>query len=173
MNTRRISFAILLTAAFTIFAAAQKPVKFTSAYTSLDKGCKTLRGGPGQDDAYLCKGVGGYKVRVYYSAAATHITAERAGSDTNSPVAMLDLGFDLSSAKLEWRLANGRPFAVILRVPVYGDAAPGEYFGKVTGRQLIIIGLAGYNIDEKIDAKMPSANARAREIADAAFAKKQ
>lgn len=173
MNTRRISFAILLTAVFTIFAAAQKPVKFTAAYTSLGKGCKTLRGGPGQDDAYLCKGVGGYKVHVFYSAAATHITAERTGSDTNSPIATLDIGADLRKSELEWRLADGKPFAIIFRAPTYADAAPGEYFGKVKGQQLIVVGLAGYNIDEKIDAKTPRANARARELADAAFAKKQ
>lgn len=173
MNIQKFSFAILIIAASSILLAAQKPVKFTSAYTSLDKGCKTLRGGPGQDDAYICKGVGGYKVRVYYSAAATHIAAERAGSDTNSPIAMLDYGADLTNSKLEWRLANGKPFAVILRVPTYAEAPPGEYFGKVTGQQLIIIGLAGYKIDEKIDVKPLGANARAREIADAGFVKKQ
>jgi len=33
--------------------------------------CKVLKGGPGQDDAGLCEGISGYRVRIYSSAAAT------------------------------------------------------------------------------------------------------
>ena len=150
---------------------AQKPVKFTSVYSSLNKGCKTLRGGPGTDDASLCRGPAGYEVEVYFSAATMQINAEKRGSDKSAGLATLDLTFDDRRTTLEWRLANGKPFAVIMRVPIYAEPAPGEYFGKVIGQQLKVTGLVGYDIDESIDATTPHANQKAREAADKAYKK--
>jgi hypothetical protein len=148
-------------------AFAQKAMRFTSVYSSLSRGCKTLRGGDGTDDAFLCRGPGRYKVRVYFSAATMQINAER--GDENTSLATLDVGFDQSRTTLEWRLANGKPFAVIMRVPVYGDPKEGEDFGKVKGHQLKITGLAGYDIDQAIDTATPHANQKAREAADKAY----
>jgi len=152
---------------------AQKPVRFTSVYSGLNKGCKTLHGSHGTDDAFLCPGPGGYKVRVYYSAATMQINAEPRGSDHSASLATLDLAFDDRKTKLEWRLANGKPFAVIMRQPVYGDPAPGEYFGKVIGWQLKVTGLVGYDVDQTIDASTPKANLSAREAADKAYKPRQ
>lgn len=146
---------------------AQKPVRFTSAYTRLDGGCKTLRGSGGTDDAFLCKGIGGYKVRVYFSAATMQINAER--GEENSPLATLDVGFDQSRMTVEWRLANGKPFAVIMRVPIYADPKPGEYFGPVVGQQLKVIGLGPLEINETVDAATANANRKARNAADKAY----
>ena len=166
-----IIIAILLIAS--ILSSAQQPVKFTSVYTTLNgKGCKTLRGGQGTDDATQCKGVGGYDVEVYYSAATMQIGAIRRG-DQIAPIATLDLGFDYSKSRLEWRLANGKPFAIIMRVPLYADPKQGDYFGKVDGQRLIVVGLTGYDISETIDAKLPDANTKAREAADRAFIAKR
>jgi hypothetical protein len=67
-------------------------------------------------------------------------------------------------------MANGKPFAVIMRIPTY--AAPTkdtDYWGPVNGAKLIIRGLKGFDIDEEVDAKLPDSNARAREISDAAY----
>lgn len=155
--------------------AAQKTAatKFTSVYTSLSKGCKTLKGGDGQDDAYICRGAGNYQVRVYYSAASSHINAEIKGKDDSVSLATLSVGFDESKTTLEWRLANGKPFAVIMRQPLYSEnVAEGEYFGKVMGQKLVITGLVGFGdaITGEVDAKTPNANAQAREIADKAYA---
>jgi hypothetical protein len=167
MKLKRMASLAAIVLALAVLSLAQKPVKFTSAYSSLSKGCKTLHGRSGTDDAYLCNGVGGYKVRVYFSAATMQINAER--GDENTPLATLDVAFDDSRTTLEWRLANGKPFAVIMRVPVYGDPAPGEYFGKVTRHQLKITGLAGQEIDQTVDAATPNANQKAREAADKAY----
>jgi hypothetical protein len=155
-------------------AAAQKtvPTKFTSVYTSLSKGCKTLRGRDGQDDAFVCRGAGNYQVRVYYSAASSHILAELKGTDDSVMLATLSVGFDESKTTLEWRLANGKPFAVIMRQPIYSEnVAEGEYFGKVIGQQLVINGLVGFEekITGEVDAKTPNANVKARELADNAY----
>lgn len=153
-----------------MIVAAQQSVKFTSVYSRLDgKGCRTLRGGRGTDDAQQCKGVGGYDVEVYYSAATMQIAAIRNRDGQGAGIATLNLDFDYSKTRLEWRLADGKPFAVIMRVPRYGKPKEGEYFGDVLGQEIIVAGLVGYNIDEKIDAKQTAANAKAREAADKAF----
>ena len=154
---------------------AQKPAatKFTSVYTSLSKGCKVLKGGDGQDDAALCKGAGNYQVRVYYSAASSHFNAEVKGTDDSVMLATLSVGFDESKTTLEWRLANGKPFAVIMRVPVYADPVGDEqYYGKVIGQELVVVGLVGFEqtVSGEVDAKTPNANVKAREIADKAYA---
>lgn len=155
-------------------ATAQKTTatKFTSVYTNLTKDCKVLKGGDGQDDAALCRGAGKYQVRLYYSAASSHINAELKGTDDYVNLAMLSIDFDERKTVLEWRLANGKPFAVILRVPVYADPVGDEqYFGKVTGQKLTVNGLVGFGdtITGEIDAKTPNANVKARELADKAY----
>ena len=104
---------------------AQKPVKFTSVYSSLNKGCKTLRGGPGTDDASLCRGPAGYEVEVYFSAATMQINAEKRGSDKSAGLATLDLTFDDRRTTLEWRLANGKPFASFDGTPLEMTLTPG------------------------------------------------
>jgi hypothetical protein len=156
---------------FTGAALAQNnTTRFTSAYTDLGKPCKTLRGTNGTDDASLCPGVGGYRVRIYSSAATLQINAERTGTDDSFPLATLKIDFDARKTRIEWRMANGKPFAAIIRVPVYGkpdDDNP--YFGKVIGEELIIRGLKGFDIDLSVDAKTPNANGKARELADKAF----
>ena len=174
MKYTKILLATILALAGATFASAQKPVKFTSVYTRLDgRGCKTLRGGQGTDDATLCKGVGGYNVEVYYSAATIQIGAIRKIDDQIAPLATLNLDFDYTKSRLEWRLANGKPFAVIMRVPIYAPPKDGEYFGKVIGQQLIVVGLVGYEISQKIDAKLAGANLKTRELADKAFLTKK
>ena len=153
--------------------AAKKTV-FTSVYTSLGRGCRVFDGRDGTDGYSICRGPAGYQVRVYYSASTTQINAEIRGQDDNFPLATLSLDFDQAKARVEWRLANGKPFAAILRVPVYSDPSGSEqFFGKVIGGQLSIKGLKGHeNLDLTVDAKTPDANVKARETADAAFAQK-
>lgn len=160
-----------LTFAFAAAGVAQKKPTFTSAYTSLGAGCKVVKGGEGQDDAKVCPGVGGYQVRIFSSAAETNIVAEKKGSDESSPLVIVGLDFDESKTKLEWRLANGKPFAVIIRVPKYDgreDDVPGP--GKVIGEELFVSGVGNWEyIYEAINAKTRNANVKARQAADKAY----
>lgn len=155
-------------------AAQKKPaVKFTSVYTNLTRNCKTLRASQGSDEGSLCRGAGNYQVRVYYSAAAAHVNAEVKGKDDYVNLAMLGMDFDERKVTLEWRLANGKPFAVIMRVPIYsGPTTDDPYFGKVIGQKLAVNGLVGFEetVTGEVDVKTPNANAKAREIADKAYA---
>jgi len=65
-------------------------------------------------------------------------------------------------------MANGLPFAVIVRVEI--NDANAETPKKI-GESLVIKGLQGYEkIDASVDAKTPRANEKARQIADGQFA---
>lgn len=167
-NTKLITIAVLIFAFAAAVSAQKKPV-FTSAYTSLGTGCKVLKGGDGQDDAKLCPGVGGYQIRIYSSATMTHLNAEKKGSDESTPLVNVGLDWNESKVKLEWRLANGKPFAVIIRVPKYADR-DGESVGKKFGEELFISGLADHEfLSESVDVKTRNANVKARAVADKAY----
>lgn len=167
-----ISAAILLLAAATAFSQPNRSrTRFTSVYTDLGAGCKTLGGPDGGGESSVCKGVGGYEIGIYASAAALHINAELKGNNEPIILAIVDIGFNESKTRIEWRLANGKPFAVILRIPQYADPTDeSPYFGKMVGEKLVIRGLKGYgNIALSVDTTTPNANAKAREMADAAY----
>jgi hypothetical protein len=76
-----------------------------------------------------------------------------------------------SQKTIEWRLANGKPFAVIMRVYEYAGNDLCATNGKVTKESLVVKGLKGFEIEETVDAKTPNANLKAREVADKAYAK--
>ena len=152
--------------------AKKSQMVFDSAYTNLGKGCQVLKGHGGIDDASLCEGVGGYRIRIYSSAAATHIVAERKGSDDSFPIATVALDFNETKGKIEWRTAGGKPFAVIMRVPKYGPTSDDSpYIGKLIGEELVVVGLKNFeNLGSSVDAKKTGANLEARAIADKAYA---
>jgi hypothetical protein len=153
------------------FAQKARPVKFSSVYTNLDRDCRTIRGTDGQDDASDCRGIGGYRVYIYSAAAAMFITVRTARGDEPVSIVTQDFDFDQNKVKVEWRLANGKPFAVIMRVARYADPTEeGTYFGKKIGEDLVVSGLKGFDeINFKIDARAPNANALARQAADKAY----
>jgi len=155
----------------------QTAPKFSSRYTNLQKDCKTTPGDEnGTDGSGTCRGVGGYQIFIWYSAAAEMIAAERSNNTADSFLLDThDISSDYSKIKIEWRMANGKPFAVIMRVFKYGDEKKNEsdYWGKKIGEELRVVGLKGFeNINFSVDAKTPDANAKARELADNGFLQK-
>lgn len=73
---------------------------------------------------------------------------------------------------VEWRLANGKPFAVIMRVYEYAGDDLCSTNGKIKSESLMVQGLKGYeHLQESVDANKPNANVKAREVADAGYAK--
>jgi len=78
---------------------------------------------------------------------------------------------DWKQKTVEWRLANGKPFALIMRVYSY---AGNEYCGtdgKIIGESLIVRGLKGYeHINVTLNATAPNSNVKARELADKGYA---
>lgn len=158
---------------------------FTSAYTDLNKECeaafKEEELGEGQDMPLKCKGYGGYYISIGYSAWASHLGVQMEG-DESLMIGLVNEGIsynDEPGRKVEWRMADGKPFAVIVRVSSYDEkkaeqTGDNPYQAKYkTGESLVVKGLKGYErIDFKVDAKDPKANEKAREMADSNYAKK-
>jgi hypothetical protein len=169
---------------------AQTQPKFSSAYTDLKRECRSPLTRKeekeaeerGSDIPILCKGYGGYAIYIYYSAMASQIAitrptkADRIGDPDT--LALQGLNYDQEGRKVEWRLADGKPFAVILRVSNYSEKAAengGNPFDPKfkTGESLLVKGLKGYeHIDFTVDTKTtPNPNVKARELADSNYKK--
>jgi len=156
--------ALVLFFVITATGPAQKPLvktRFGSVYSNLTTNCKNFAGSNGSDGYSICSGPSGYRIRNYYAAAAALYVVELKDDKGSYPLPMLDLGFDDRKTIVEWRTADGKPFAVIMRIP--------KYFGPVNGERLVIRGLKGIDLDMSIDGRVPGANRTAREIADTAY----
>ena len=78
---------------------------------------------------------------------------------------------DWKQKTAEWRLADGKPFALIIRMYEYGGNDQCSTAGKITGESLVVKGLKGFeHIDETVKAG-PNANLKARELADKGYLK--
>lgn len=167
MKIKSIFAVAIFVVSLSCAATAQE---FTSTYTSMMSNCKVLKGKNGADDAKVCKGAGDYNLRIYSSAASTHIAAERSKPDASIAVVTVGLDFSEGRSPVEWRMADGKPFAVIMRVPKYDAPADGEMRGKAIGESLIVVGLAGNEqINGTVDANQAEANVKARELADVGY----
>ena len=151
-----------------------KPV-FSSQYTALTKcGSGMTRKEEreaekhGSDIPSKCKGLAGYAVDISYSACASSFSLTR--GDENISLGMQAV--DWKQKTVEWRLADGKPFAVIMRIYEYAGNDLCSSAGKIKSESLMVQGLKGFeHIEESVDAKTPNANAKAREIADKGYAK--
>lgn len=181
---RKIVFALMLfslcTFAFTAHDYGAE-VRFSSIFTDLTKDCENAftEVGEGQDMPLKCKGYGGYYIYISYSAFASHITINTINGNDSIDLATESLNYsDKKGNKIEWRLANGKPFAVILKISKYNekvqDLGENPYHKKYkTGESLIIKGLKGYeHIDFEVNFKdTTDAITKARKLADRAYLK--
>lgn len=155
-------------------AAAQGATRFTSSYTALTKCGSGLTKkeekeaeAQGSDIPTRCKGPGGYDVYIYYSACASIFSLEKG----EERIGLGNQAVGWKQKSVEWRLANGKPFAIIMRLYEYAGNDQCATGGKITGQSLIVKGLKGYEkIDETIKATTPKANLKARELADQGYA---
>lgn len=150
------------------------PPRFSSVYSNLTNCPSGLTRkeekqaeAQGSDIPARCKGFGGYVIDISYSACAANISAAR--GEANIPLAMQALNYKQKT--VEWRLANGKPFAVIMRVYEYGGNDLCATDGKIIGESLIVKGLTGYEqIDGEVKVKgTAEPNVKAREIADQGY----
>ncbi len=161
------------------FALTQKSAKpaFTSVYTDMKNDCKMLPEPPGTpeggDPLERCKGFGGYRISISYSALHATLSIENP-KKRNDSVDIAALCSDYG-AKLEWRLANGKPFAVIVRLGKYKDQDSSDnpcVQTNKTGNMLVVKGLKGWeHINFEINGANHDANERAREMADQNYSK--
>lgn len=184
--------ALTLATAFLCVAAiypavAQENVKsepdvrpaFTSVYTDMQRDCKFVQdpeaAAQGSDPPKVCKGYGGYRLSVGYSAWGASIAVEQLKRPEEHILLGEDYGgYGARGEKVEWRLADGKPFAVIIRFGKYGEpGGDGNPFAKRAGSRLVVKGLKGREqIDFEVDASTANANEKARRMADENYSKR-
>jgi hypothetical protein len=147
------------------FAAAAGP-RFDSAYTDLAKACRAAfdenEVEEGQDIPSRCDGPAHLSLYIDYSAMHAHLRVEDAdGHDLleNAVTMRMD---DVDRGKVEWRMADSVPFAVIVRVRD-GDGDAGT-------QTLEVRGIGTYrDLSASVDANgNAKANIEARALADRA-----
>ena len=142
---------------------------FSSAYTDPKRDCKGIAP---TVDAETCKGYGGYSILLSYPAMSQDLFIE-AKDGTSIPVYPREAPVKYLAGKIEWRLAGGKPFAVIVRFSYHSvgdDPKTGGIKLDKVGEVLFVKGLKGYEkMEFVVDPKTPRANEKAREMADNAF----
>ncbi len=176
-------------------SAQKKETKFTSVFSSVPtlaaKNCKT-------DDAYIsegddfgkiCPGSGKYKILLSGSASLINYGAVVPKGDFSVYFFPLENGAaqkferaDLFRQKIagqiEWRLADGVPFAVIVRTRFFNNtkgAKSAKNSAKAVGDFVFVRGLKGFeNLQEDLDAVHTAFNPseKARKIADEFYEQK-
>ena len=159
---------------------------FTSEYTFMDKAdCRSLdEEYPEGDVPERCEGKGGYYIYTYYNLYGHGIRSIDLDGEIEFSASLTTDGCqdsqDYGNA-IEWRMADGMPFAVIqrfkcLEMREQTDEETGIIFEifEVHAEYLLVIGLKGFeHIDHAIDVSaIKNANLKARSLADEGYHKK-
>jgi hypothetical protein len=155
-------------------ASAAKPV-FSSTYTSIAaKACRhtsLLIDGADYASDQLCPGIAGLKVLRQEDDLRQTVSVGRTRTEAaGEPAAAQGFGqFNSAGDTVEWRLADGKPFAIIQRWYVADADAP-EKNGRPQSKQILIVTrLPPGPVCQvaRIDVKdTPNANGAARKAAD-------
>lgn len=171
----------ILSALFVVFgviSANAQVAKMSSVYTNLKVDCKPETKVVADEVPFICKAVGGFRVRILPAGAwAESIEIVDAQKETVASLGTHGYGYSTAPKRMvEWRMANGKPFAVIFRVNSYNSEKASEdgdspYLDKYKiGEKLMIVGLTGYSqIEFEVDAKEKNANVKAQKLADENF----
>ncbi|MEK7724132.1 MAG: hypothetical protein AAB336_07290 [Acidobacteriota bacterium] len=166
-----------IVAVFSVISADAQIAKMTSVYTNTQTDCKAEEKSEGDEVPFICKEVGGFRLRIIPAGAQAE-TLEVVNKQGETVASLGNVGYGYTSSKrmLEWRMANGKPFAVIIRIFTYDeqkalDAGDNPYLPKYkTGEKLLVRGLTGYSqIDFEVDGKDKTANVKAQNLADSNF----
>lgn len=160
--------------------AGKGATKFTSAYTDLKTQCRSALTKKeerqaeeyGQDIPMKCGGYGGYEIYLASHGAITQLQIQRKSGKEMQDVLTetMFIGDPIYTRKVEWRMADGVPFAVIYRRDVNDENSDPAMMKKV-GEVLRVRGLKDERIDFEVDVKKTAnPNEEARRLADAAYA---
>jgi len=178
INALLIFLAAGLTLAH-VKAEATRAAKFSSVYTDLKTQCASALSrkeekeseAMGEDIPLLCKGYGGYEIHLASHAAITQLQVQRKADKEAVLTETMYFSDPIYTRKVEWRLADGQPFAVIFRRDIH-DETDDPATAKKIGEALRVIGLKDKKIDFWVDVKkFANPNEEARRLADGAYAK--
>ena len=147
---------------------------YSSNYTDLRTQCRTPgnQGNSGHISTY-CQGFNGYRIHIYDTATTMEINVQSDDQQRTVHVASQSLSFNRNNKKVEWRMRDGKAFAVIMRAYKYqlGEDGLITYPERRTGEFLLVKGLPGYeHIDYEVNVRNTSnANEQARRMADQNF----
>lgn len=154
-----------------ISGRGDETTKFSSAYTNLATQCKNPEpnNAEAQHISNFCKGYGNYFIHIFDSATTLQINAETSDRQISIPLASQSLNYVQQVRNVEWRMADGKPFAVIMRVFKYRNTGEYPFQGRPISEALLVKGLQGYESINYEVAVSPSANEKARELADGGY----
>lgn len=165
----RLLCLIILLLASTTHAA---PV-FSSTYSQMDKTCSQADEEDENSERLVCKPVGSYQMIIDSSAVAISLAIQDTRKKNEPPLEVATRITKLEAA-LEWRLADGKPFAVITRTqewkenPKMNGSTEAPFI--VTDEKLAIRGLGKCaTLNTTIPARQTGANEKARQLADSAW----
>ena len=156
--------------------------EFTCAYSVINKNCeRTIENGEAggrQPASQTCDGYGDYRLRKSFGAVAAHLRIVNKDEKFTLPLAKAGDCLPAYGDKIEWRLANRKPFAVIIKVACYKNETPADGYSYYAdenrkGEFLIVRGLKGHEeITYEVDAKSAAnAEEEARRLADQSYDK--
>ena len=147
-------------ALFSVVPAAAQT--FSSRYTSIDlRHCRTLEIIPEGDSVRKrCPGLAGIPLYVNEGDGRSEIDA---GMDDGQWESLP--GFNRIGDRIEWRLLDGRPFAIIYRLRTLAGPAQAEGSALIVERIGRGHGRPGCRIGT-VDGALADANLRARNLAD-------
>lgn len=166
---RPFLFSLLIAAACPSALLWAEAPPFSSTYTFLAKDCRwafdeaDLR--EGQDNARICRGPAPYELFIDFSAEAAFLSARRSDRPNETVFGDPVGGIDDENGAVEWRLAGGVPFALIVRTKRRTPLDDGREWKS---ERLAVRGLGDFlEIAGDVDVrKTPNANAAARTLAE-------
>jgi hypothetical protein len=141
---------------------AAKPASITSRTTGLypSKACKVkVKPVEGGDPLLSCPGLPGYSVEISFSAIDIHVVVQGAGWGLSIDGQVGD--------KLEWRLAGGVPFAVLVAVADSVENDDGTR--KNINKRVLVRGLPGFDSVTGVVEDKGDGWKKARELADGLY----
>ena len=167
LSKPRIYFLLALAFFFVTMTLAQKKntvnapsaSSYSQVYSRNPKDCKDVDTNPvseGEDVPQLCKGYGEYGLYHTNAVYRVNLTIQDRSRKFTVPVlavendkakALENIAVKKFGDKIEWLVANGKPFAFILRVAYFNDTQDEQTVFKPqnkAGEFLFVRGLKGY-----------------------------
>ncbi|MDQ3684319.1 MAG: hypothetical protein M3430_01785 [Acidobacteriota bacterium] len=182
-----IIFAILLlvyaASMLSLYVVSKKRApEFTSVYGGTNKNCERTvenpEAGGMQAASQTCDGLGDYRLRKSFGAVTTQIKIVTKDESFTLPLEKRGNCLQAYGEKLEWRLADRKPFAVIVKVTCYKTEPPADGYSYYAdenrrGEFFIVRGLKEYEkINYEVDAKnAANPEEEARRLADQSYDK--
>lgn len=154
MRLALLAFALILIGS----PSTAQPARITSAYTSLDLDrCKSVDREELASAWWRCKGFAGIPIFVQNGDDRYDVDAGREDNDE-----LWSDTFDYPGKSVEWRIARGKPFAIIYRLDSANPDAPkwSRLLVETIGRKSPGCRVASIN------GRARDANAQARRVAD-------